>query len=181
MTSKLKTDVLETVSGSGTIALTNQLSGMTSASVPLLDHTKMPVGSVLQVVQNSNVAGSVQTTSTSLVASGLIATITPKYANSKIVINYSSSMAHSNGVLTAQMFINVGGAGYTAMAGSSSNYMMGYIQASNNYAPMIFNGQYQCTNTNTLNIQPYIKTTSGTANFVHSNSAYALTLTEIKQ
>ena len=34
MTSKLKTDVLETVSGSGTIALTNQLSGMTSASVP---------------------------------------------------------------------------------------------------------------------------------------------------
>ena len=42
MTSKLKTDVLETVSGSGTIALTNQLSGMTSAS--------MPSGSVLQVV-----------------------------------------------------------------------------------------------------------------------------------
>ena len=35
MTSKLKTDVLETVSGSGTIALTNQLSGMTSASLPL--------------------------------------------------------------------------------------------------------------------------------------------------
>jgi hypothetical protein len=34
MTSKLKTDVLETVSGSGTIALTNQLSGMTSASLP---------------------------------------------------------------------------------------------------------------------------------------------------
>jgi len=42
MTSKLKTDVLETVSGSGTIALTNQLSGMTSAS--------MPSGSVVQVV-----------------------------------------------------------------------------------------------------------------------------------
>ena len=35
MTSKLKTDILETVSGSGTIALTNQLSGMTSASLPL--------------------------------------------------------------------------------------------------------------------------------------------------
>ena len=42
MTSKLKTDVLETVSGSGTIALTNQLSGMTSAS--------MPSGSVVQVL-----------------------------------------------------------------------------------------------------------------------------------
>ena len=34
MTSKLKTDVLETGSGSGTIALNNQLSGMTSASLP---------------------------------------------------------------------------------------------------------------------------------------------------
>ena len=45
MTSKLKTDVLETVSGSGTIALTNQLAGMTSASVPS--------GSVLQVVHFS--------------------------------------------------------------------------------------------------------------------------------
>jgi hypothetical protein len=45
MTSKLKTDVLETVSGSGTIALTNQLSGMTSASVPS--------GSVLQVIEGT--------------------------------------------------------------------------------------------------------------------------------
>ena len=35
MASKLKTDILETVSGSGTIALTNQLSGMTAASLPL--------------------------------------------------------------------------------------------------------------------------------------------------
>jgi len=40
MTSKLKTDVLETGSGSGTIALNNQLSGMTAES--------MPSGSVLK-------------------------------------------------------------------------------------------------------------------------------------
>jgi len=42
MASKIKVDQLETADGSGTIALQNQLSGMTSAS--------MPTGSVLQVV-----------------------------------------------------------------------------------------------------------------------------------
>jgi hypothetical protein len=42
MASKIKVDQLETADGSGTIALQNQLSGLTSAS--------MPTGSVLQVV-----------------------------------------------------------------------------------------------------------------------------------
>ena len=42
MASKIKVDTLETANGSGTIALSNQLSGMTGAS--------MPSGSVLQVV-----------------------------------------------------------------------------------------------------------------------------------
>tara|TARA_R110002153_G_scaffold271895_1_gene439854 strand:- start:22 stop:525 length:504 start_codon:yes stop_codon:yes gene_type:complete len=78
MTSKLKTDVLETVSGSGTIALTNQLSGMTSAS--------MPSGSVLQVVTSifdTNTASA----STSYVSSGHSVTITPKSASSKILLS----------------------------------------------------------------------------------------------
>ena len=42
MPSKIKVDQLETADGSGTIALQNQLSGMTSAS--------MPTGAVVQVV-----------------------------------------------------------------------------------------------------------------------------------
>ena len=45
MASKIKVDQIQTADGSGTIALQNQLSGMTSAS--------MPTGSVLQVVQAS--------------------------------------------------------------------------------------------------------------------------------
>jgi len=76
MTSKLKTDVLETVSGSGTIALTNQLSGMTSAS--------MPAGSVVQVLIDED-------SSTMLVASAtytdtdLSISITPSSTSSKIL------------------------------------------------------------------------------------------------
>ena len=47
MTSKLKTDVLETGSGSGTIALNNQLSGMTHASMPsgsVINTQHYPIG-----------------------------------------------------------------------------------------------------------------------------------------
>jgi len=76
MTSKLKTDVLETVSGTGTIALTNQLTGMTSASVPS--------GSVLQVV--SGTKSSVVTNSTgTYVDTGLQATITPTATSSRLI------------------------------------------------------------------------------------------------
>jgi hypothetical protein len=78
MTSKLKTDILETVSGSGTIALTNQLSGMTSASVPS--------GSVLQVV-SSLFKTNTTTTSTSYISTGHSVTITPKESTSTILLS----------------------------------------------------------------------------------------------
>ena len=77
MTSKLKTDILETVSGSGTIALTNQLTGMTSAS--------MPAGHILQTVKSASTTVNV-TTSTSFVATSHSVTITPSSATSKILI-----------------------------------------------------------------------------------------------
>ena len=79
MTSKLKTDVLETVSGSGTIALTNQLSGMTDAS--------MPSGSVLQVVSYYTAAQTAQTLSASdQVINSMSKVITPLGANSKFLV-----------------------------------------------------------------------------------------------
>jgi len=84
MTSKLKTDILETVSGSGTIALTNQLSGMTSAS--------LPSGSVLQVVNATYSTPVVNSTNTH-VDTGLTATITPSATTSKILV-----MVNQNGI-----------------------------------------------------------------------------------
>ena len=48
MASKIKVDQIQTADGTGTIALQNQLSGMTSAS--------MPTGSVLQVIQDTHSA-----------------------------------------------------------------------------------------------------------------------------
>ena len=85
MTSKLKTDVLETVSGSGTIALTNQLSGMT--------HESMPVGSIIQAVQAQvQVAGSNVAATPNEVNGVLLYSVsfTPVSANSRIVVATSS-------------------------------------------------------------------------------------------
>ena len=84
MTSKLKTDVLETVSGSGTIALTNQLSGMTSASVP--------AHSVIQIVNASTATAQASTSSTYAQYTALTATITPTSTSSKILVMFKGDV-----------------------------------------------------------------------------------------
>jgi len=89
MTSKLKTDVLETVSGSGTIALTNQLTGMTHASVPLLTEAHIPAGSVINAYTQVLSSSTITTSSSSFVNTGLSITLTPVSASSKFYITYT--------------------------------------------------------------------------------------------
>ena len=88
MASKIKVDTLETANGSGTIALSNQLSGMTTAS--------LPTGSVLQVVSITSEA-TMTTTATGLVSSGVELSITPSSTSSKIMIISSISLSTSTG------------------------------------------------------------------------------------
>ncbi len=78
MPSKIKVDQIQTADGTGTIALQNQLSGMTSAS--------MPTGAVLQVVNYRSTAYNTATTSTTFVDTGMSATITPSSTSSKILV-----------------------------------------------------------------------------------------------
>jgi len=182
MTSKLKTDVLETVSGSGTIALTNQLSGMTSASVPLLTDTQMPAGSVVQVVhtQNQN-ASHIASTSQSFVASGIQASITPTKVGNRIMVEFISTMATFENSNYIAVRIYVGGnewlnsnayqAGFNYMGGSGEKY-----------CNIVFCGELAASNLNAIAIEPYFKCgTSGTVRLVHAASSYSLKLTEIKQ
>ena len=86
MTSKLKTDSLGTVSGTGTIALDQQLSGMTSDS--------MPAGSVIQVVsveRRSHMTLSADTT-----ADWITLTITPKSTSSRIKLSVMGANSNSS-------------------------------------------------------------------------------------
>ena len=87
MASTLKVDTIQTNDGTGTIALQNQLSGMTSAS--------MPTGSVLQVVQGTTDATSTSTTTTYTITDCNVS-ITPKHADSKFLLsaNFNVGMRH---------------------------------------------------------------------------------------
>ena len=96
MASKIKVDTLETVNGSGTIALSNQLSGMTTASLPALGSAQMPSGSVLQVVQGTTTT-LVESTASSWVATTLTATITPQFASSNILVIVDQNLRATSG------------------------------------------------------------------------------------
>ena len=194
MTSKLKTDVLETVSGSGTIALTNQLSGMTAASVPTLttghiptlDHTKMPVGSVLQSVRSSSSSQTITTTSTSLVGTGIVVQITPKYANSVMHISFNSSMAYTNNTMMGRMYFKLAGGSYGVMndspASGGGEYALCYITSGQAaYVPIVCQLKYTCSALTTVFFQPYFKVGGGTGQVSHPSSSHSLTVTEIKQ
>ena len=124
MTSKLKTDVLETGSGSGTIALNNQLSGMTDAS--------MPSGSVLQVVEGSSTAAFASTTAT-FVDLGLSVSITPTSTSSKIKVEYSLQNIYLAAANNGASFRIVRDS--TPLFTPADNYML-YTAAANIYTSL---------------------------------------------
>jgi hypothetical protein len=109
MASKIKVDELETTSGSGTITLSNQLSGLTSAS--------MPTGSVLQVVQDLGY-NEYTTTSSSWNSkmTDVNCIITPSSTSSKILLMASTELEFQ--------YNNTGGSidFYRSISGGASTY-----------------------------------------------------------
>jgi hypothetical protein len=79
----------------------------------------MPTGSVIQVV-SATLSGSFYTTSASYAASGLIATITPQFSNSKILVQSVLSWTHKGGgqaaspVMLYSMYRQINSGGYSS-------------------------------------------------------------------
>jgi len=128
MASKIKVDQIQTADGSGTIALQNQLSGMTIASVPTLDYTKMPSGSVIQVVgQNSSFTNNLASNTNAWVDSGFITgTITPLNTGSKIYVNFAGFIPHAhagnqNFGLRWKVYRSVAGGSYAEVTDSAAD------------------------------------------------------------
>jgi hypothetical protein len=97
MVSKVKVDAIESTTGSGTIALNNQFSGMSVASLPTTGSPPgiFAGGKVLQVV-NAFYETEVSNSSASWVATGLTANITPTSTSNKILI-----LVHQNSIRAA--------------------------------------------------------------------------------
>jgi len=83
MASKIKVDQIQTADGTGTIALQNQLSGMTGAS--------MPAGHILQTVSTKYTSAETISSST-FQNTSLSANITPSSTSSKILIMITASV-----------------------------------------------------------------------------------------
>ena len=169
MTSKLKTDVLETVSGSGTIALTNQLSGMTSASVPS--------GSVVQVVGFNSVA-TFATTSSTYATTHLTQSITPLYANSKIFVQVYGSVYCAGAQDHGRGQIRKDGATITGMTDED---MLGFLASSTIARGNTISSFVTTTSgsTNATTYAYYCKSGGGATFQLYRNSG--ISITEIKQ
>ena len=89
MASKIKVDQIQTIDGTGTIALQNQLSGMTTASLPALGSAQMPTGSVLQVVHGSYSTSVTVNSDSTFVSTGASLAITPSSTSSKILVMFN--------------------------------------------------------------------------------------------
>jgi len=86
MASKIKVDQIQTGDGTGTIALQNQLSGMTGVS--------MPAGSVLQTLSSTYTGQASGTTNAwTLPHADCSLTITPSSSTNKILITVNSYMS----------------------------------------------------------------------------------------
>lgn len=85
MASTLKVDTIQTNDGTGTIALQNQLSGLTTASLPTVTTDKLGTGAVLQVATDYD-GDSITMSTSSWQTTNLSISFTPKRADSKIVI-----------------------------------------------------------------------------------------------
>ena len=169
MASKIKVDQLETADGTGTIALQNQLSGLTNAS--------MPTGATLQTVyENHNTL--LSTTSTSLITTGLTATITPSSTSNKVLITVSIPF-RLNGDLAIDVSL------YKA---SSEIFLVGNDAGDNGTSAHENLGQYSFTyldspsTTSATTYTVYARSTGGGATLmIMENNQYGtITLQEIK-
>ena len=109
MASKIKVDQLETADGSGTIALQNQLSGMTNLS--------LPTGAILQVAYDSKTTA-VTTSSSTYSDIGITASITPTSASNHIYIEwFAPDNRKETGAtnLGMKIYRQVNGGGYSAL------------------------------------------------------------------
>ena len=136
-------------------------------------------GSVLQVVQSTS-SLSISTTSTSFVSTGLIASLTPKFSTSKVLVflNGGSTTYDANGNLQTAIYRQIASGGYSSITNIGQINLAG---ASYGYSHSMAYLDSPAT-TSTVYYQPYMKSGGGQNmyfNYVSANGVVVLTLMEI--
>ena len=153
------------------------IQGKTTASKVI-----MPTGHVLQVAHNiTHDTAHISTTSTSLVASGISVSITPKASGNKILVEFFSGMSNhdTSGDLRPTLYID--GSIATGVAQYWGGYVY-YTSASQNerFHPLIAKYIYDTVDTNSHTFEVYFRVTSGTGYISHADSSNGITATEIQ-
>ena len=141
-------------------------------------------GMIVQVARTYNASSShISTASTSLVASGIQCSLTPKFSNSLILVDFSTPMMHSNAgdKIFAKMYLKIGSASIAAMPGAGL-YHVAYTNGLQ-YQSTVFSGSYTASSTDTLMFEPYFENgqQAVAVYLVHSSSSYSLTVMEVAQ
>ena len=158
MASKIKVDQIQTADGTGTIALQNQLSGMTTASLPALGSAQMPTGAVLKV-ERSSTAGNASTTSTSYTKI-LTHSYTPVSSNSKIYVQVFFEAYNANTNTTAGMLAEVRRAG-TNIGVADKAYAYTSTTADRFQVGTVGTGEYTNTSTTAADYELWFKSYYG--------------------
>jgi hypothetical protein len=156
MASKIKVDQIQTGDGTGTIALQNQLSGMTDAS--------LPSGKILQTV-TANILGTTTTTSSSFGSTVVTATITPSSTSSKILIMMNGGMNGFAGGSGGQVGYTKIYRGTTALEASTKGSGVFYFDAPDVYVNLSVSIEDSPSTTSATTYTLYAKRASGNGTF----------------
>jgi hypothetical protein len=128
-------------------------------------YANLPTGSVLQVVQAA-LSSTITTTSTSYVASGLIASITPKFSTSKILATVNGGITTygaGGDILLSRIYRQIASGSYAGIGGVEALSLVGsaYLY------PHSLSWLDSPATTSTVNYQTYFASSSG--NLVYYN------------
>ena len=173
MASKIKVDQIQTADGTGTIALQNQLSGMTSAS--------MPTGSIVQVV-STETSAYVATGNSWADAFTSDLSITTKGANKLLIIGSINGIVMFDAAAYIQFNITDGSSNIQTIV---SKFASGTNSANDPYDSLSFQhltGVKSANTAYTYNVQFRNDVNSNSARLSgDSNSIRTLTIMEIQQ
>ena len=149
--------------------------GLPDGSVTADDIASLPAGSVIQVVEASTTSN-ISTSSTSDVATGLIATITPTSATSKILVMLSGggadyAVGSTSGAVT--LYRDINGGGYSSLALIERMY----IGSPTWSLPHSANYLDSPSTTSAVSYQPYMKVTSSNTFLFNNGLAIRVVLT----
>mgnify|MGYP003115061725 FL=1 len=145
-------------------------------------------GAVVQrvITQKQRIPSDIVTSSTSFESSGIEVTITPTSASNMIDVYFVCPMTTSAGGDEGNVMCYVNDAN-ASWEGSDNTPATNFWQAAykvdnnNKYAPIVWTGRYDPSNTNALKFTIYFRRESGSGNAVrfHSYSSYFMSATEV--